>query len=235
MTTIEDLNKKLDEILELFHCQKTEHNQQLNEALSKAQAEMDIATASKLNKYYQDHFADLADVVKASRPALTKYGLSVTQSTSRNDEGQTILTTTLRHCSGQSIASEMVITPPKSDLRTLNSHMTMLKRIAYGNITGVVCYGDDDDAEISTDIYRTKQNLKPQVTKKYDPREESYEVISKEQLEELEYELEEFPDIIDDIYDGLNITSLADMPKSKYRNSINRIRRIKAVRKGEVA
>ena len=68
---------------------------------------------------------------------------------------------------------------------------------------------------------------------KYNPREQSYEPITKEQLEELEYELASWEDIAELVLDGLHIQSLSDMPKSKYLASITRIREIKRAREGQ--
>ena len=51
----------------------------LSEALSKAQAEMQHAIKDSTNPHFQSKYADLASVIDALRPALTKYGLSVAQ------------------------------------------------------------------------------------------------------------------------------------------------------------
>ena len=57
--------------------------------------------------------------------------------------------------------------------------------------------------------------------------------MTKEQLEELEYELADYPDIAEKVLDGLHLQNLADMPKSKYMSSLTRIREIKMVREGK--
>ena len=64
-------------------------------------------------------------------------------------------------------------------------------------------------------------------------KKESFEAITREQIEELEYELAEYPDLAESILDGLRIQSLADMPKSQYGVSIRRIREIKQLRNGK--
>jgi hypothetical protein len=68
------------------------------------------------------------------------------------------------------------------------------------------------------------------INAKYDPRDVTKETITKEQLNELEYELAEYPDIAEMVLDGLKIQSLADIPKSKFQVSATRIREIKRIR-----
>ncbi len=63
----------------------------------------------------------------------------------------------------------------------------------------------------------------------------TYETITREQIEEIEYELADpqFHDIVPQILDGLKIQSIADMPKSKFLIAIRRIREIKQLRTGK--
>ena len=65
---------------------------------------------------------------------------------------------------------------------------------------------------------------------KYNPKDQSFDTITREQLDEMEYELSEYPDIADQVLNGLQIQSLADCPKSKYQVSMTRIREIKKLR-----
>lgn len=97
---------------------------------------------------------------------------------------------------------------------------------------GVATSDEDDDGEIAMAEARDIIAKGPRLNTKYDPKLESYETITKEQLEELEYELKRCPDLAEEIMDGLKIQSLADMPKSKYMISITRIREIKNMREG---
>lgn len=56
--------------------------------------------------------------------------------------------------------------------------------------------------------------------------------ITIEQMEELEYELTDMPELAEEMMDRLDIANLASMPKSKYRSALTRIRKIKAIRDG---
>lgn len=201
-------------------------------ALAKAQGEMLVAGLNQQNPYFKSKYADLADIVRASRPALTKNGLCVTQQLVPNDDGQFILHTILGHTSGQWIESRVRIIPAKNDIQSLASYITYMKRYSYASLVGVVASGEDDDAEVAMVSAREIVAKGPSLQPKYDPREQSPDVITKEQLEEILYELQEYPDLAEEVMDKMRIQSLADIPKSKFMISLTRIREIKGLRNG---
>ncbi len=211
---------------------KAEGLNELFAALAKAQSEMKTASLDSENPYFKSKYADLASIVNASRPALTKNGLSVIQQILPNDDGQNILHTILCHSSGQWIESRMRILPSKPDVQALISYVTYIRRAAYAALIGVVT-GDDDDGEQAVHADRTVAAKGVAINTKYNPKEESYESISKDQLDEMEYELAEYPDIAEQILEGMKIQSISDLPKSKYAVSIKRIREIKQLRNGK--
>lgn len=211
---------------------KSDDIKDLATALAKAQGEYEIAGLNRTNPFFKSRYADLMSVVMASRPALSKNGLSVVQDIITHDDGQSILHTILLHVSGQFIESRMRIIPPKNDVQSMASYTTYLKRMAYASLVGVVTGDEDDDAEIAVATSREVMAKGTAVNTKYNAKEISPEVITKEQREELEYELGEYPDIAEMVLDGLRLNSIADMPKNKFMASVSRIREIKALRNG---
>lgn len=132
---------------------------QLFTALAKAQGEMLTAGKSKDNPFFKSKYADLESVVNASRVALAKNGLSVTQVPKIIIEtGQSFLVTILGHSSGQWIQSTALHNPPKTDVQSLASYNTYLRRMCYASIVGVVT-GDDDDGEAAM-----QRNSEPCIT-----------------------------------------------------------------------
>jgi hypothetical protein len=212
---------------------RSEYINELSSALAKAQAEMPTAGLRSENPYFKSSYADLAEIVRVSRPHLTKNGLSVTQQILTNEDGGTILHTVMMHASGQWIETCMRVIPPKNDIQTLGSYITYLRRYSYAALVGVVAADEDDDGEKAQAVHRETFAKGVAVNTKYNPREESNEVVSRDQIDELEYELAEYPDICEMILDGLKIQSLADMPKTKYSASIRRVREIKQARNGK--
>jgi ERF superfamily len=205
---------------------------ELATALAKAQAEMNIAEINKMNSFFRSKYADFKSVVYAARPSLTKYGLAVTQDLLTYEDGSTMLHTVLLHSSGQWMESRMRIIPPKNDIQTMSSYITYMKRITYSALIGVTTGEEDDDGEIAVAESRETAAKGTALNTKYNPTEISPETISKDQLDELYYELSEYPDIAQMILEGFKLRALADMPKVKYMASITRIREIKNLRNG---
>jgi hypothetical protein len=239
-TIIKPYEQKIAELKEQIEQLKKEQRpgymsadiKELATSLAKAQGEIGVAALNRQNPYFKSRYADLMAIVQAARPALAKNGLSVVQDIITHDDGQSVLHTLLLHNSGQYIESRMRIVPPKNDIQTISSYATYLKRLTYASLIGVVTGEEDDDAEQAVATERDTFAKGVALNTKYNPREQSPEVITKEQLEELEYELNEYPDIGEMVLDGLKIQSLADMPKSKYMVSLTRIREIKGLRNG---
>jgi hypothetical protein len=205
---------------------------ELASSLAKAQAEMPVAELNKSNPYFKSAYADLMSIVGASRPYLSKNGLAVTQQITDCDDGSWLITT-LWHTSGQWISSRRRIVPAKNDIQTISSHTTYLKRMCYAALIGVVTGDEDDDGERAVATSRDTFAKGTALNHKYNPRDNSPEVITREQLEEAEYELADHPDICEMILEGWKIQSLADMPKDKFLIAMKRIREIKNSRTGK--
>ena len=212
---------------------KSEKLKELFTALAKAQGEMKSAQLSSENPYFKSKYADLNELIKTSRPALSKNGLSVIQQILPNEDGQNILHTLLCHSSGEWISTQMKILPPKSDIQSMGSYITYLRRYSYASLVGITTADEDDDGEIAVATERKLYAKGTALNLKYNPKENKYETITKEQLSELEYELAKYSDIAEQILDGFKIQSLADMPKAKYMPAITRIREIKLLRDGK--
>ena len=213
-------------VIEPYESQTTEN---ISTALSKAQGEFNPIASNQENPYFKTPYADLDALELAIRPILAKQGLSYTQQTKIDANGVTMLVTRLRHGS-EWIESRARIMPPKDDLQTYGSTMAFMKRDQLSNLLGISWGHMDDDAERAMAESRAIFSRGTALNTKYNPKEKVGDNITKEQIEELEYELAEYPDLGEMVMNGLKIQSLADMPKSKYMTSITRIREIKQLR-----
>ena len=230
LSAISDLSVQLKEQVKPKY-NRSDEIKELALALAKAQAEYDTAPLNKVNPYFKSNYADLASVVAASRPALTKHGLSVTQEVSNDDTGALWLVTELMHSSGQWKLSKFRMVPPKNDIQAISSYNTYCKRMCYASLCGVVVGDDlDDDAEQAVATSRETFAKGVALNTKYNPKEINPETITKEQLEDLEYELSQYEDIASQVLEGLKLQSLADMPKAKFQIAMKRIREIKLLR-----
>ena len=210
----------------------SENIDQLATALAKAQGEMSVAGKNQKNPFFKSSYADFEAIINASRPALSKYGLSVIQSIMSDDAGNSSLITMLMHSSGQWIQSVAKHNPQKTDVQSLSSYNTYLKRMCYTSLIGVAT-GDDDDGEAAVSYTRTNN---------YTPTNSSYnkqdsqplqhvELITNDQLEQLEESLMGHPDICKTVLSALDIDTLSQMPKIKFLGAIKRINEIIAAKK----
>jgi len=214
---------------------KSTQTNELFTALAKAQGEMQNASLGAENPFFKSRYADLADIVRASRPAFSKHGLSVIQPIVKEEDGH-VLVTILAHSSGQWIESRMKINPLKTDIQSFGSYVTYLKRYCYASICGVVA-GNDDDGEAEMVEQRSYQ---PQPRPYQQPKIEAPVIVEKpidttpitaEQLELIEEELAEDIDLAQTVKTKLKITSLAQMKKSDFVAALNGIRKIKEKKK----
>lgn len=127
---------------------------QLATALAKAQAEMAIAAKNQKNPFFKSTYADFEAIIHASRPSLTKYGLSIVQPPFTYEDGNSYLVTILMHSSGQWIKSMARHNPPKTDIQSLASYNTYLKRMCYASLVGVAT-GEDDDGNAAVSHTRS--------------------------------------------------------------------------------
>lgn len=232
MDAIDNLKSQIASLT--YQPSRSDDLKELFTALAKAQSEMKTAGLNAENPYFKSAYADLAEIVRVSRPALSKNGLSVIQQILPNEDGQNILHCILAHSSGQWIETRMRILPAKNDVQSMASYITYLRRYSYAAIVGVVTADEDDDGEKAVHDIRKDIHKGTSLSTKYNPKEQSFETITKEQLEELEYELAGYPDLADEIIEKLHLQSLADLPKSKFLASIYRIREIKGLREGTI-
>jgi hypothetical protein len=202
---------------------QSESLKELGSALAKAQADMSPAGINSDNPFFKSKYASFASIVKSSRPALTKHGLSIIQRPLIADDGIAILATMMLHSSGEFIESRIKINPVKSDPQSYGSCLSYLKRYAYAAMVGVISDDEDDDAEGAMKSFRGSEQGAG--------RDIPIPAISTHEYNELTYELQGHQDILNQVLEGLKITSLREMPSNKYRASLTRVRELKAMKK----
>lgn len=141
----------------------------LFEALAKAQAEFESVTATSrvTFKNVDFKFAPLSEILGAVRPALNKYGLTLTQQTKHipfgNANGIKVVTTLL-HESGVSYDIESVpVFYNVNDIKNLGAQVTYLRRYEVKTLLGI----EADSEELDMDNV-TNQSQSVQQTGNYD-------------------------------------------------------------------
>lgn len=125
----------------------------LLEALAKAQAEFSTVTATSrvTFKNVDFKFAPLSEILGAVRPALNKYGLTLTQQTKHipfgNANGLKVVTTLL-HESGASYAIESVpVFYNVNDIKNLGAQVTYLRRYEVKTLLGIEADSEELDMD----------------------------------------------------------------------------------------
>ena len=118
-------------------------------AMAKAQAQLETASRDKDNPFFKSKYADLGEVWKACRVALTSNGISVLQFPIHSEDGKVHLETILAHSSGESISRTFSVPVVKQDAQTYGAAITYLRRFSLASVVGVVSELDDDGATAS--------------------------------------------------------------------------------------
>jgi hypothetical protein len=118
-------------------------------AMAKAQAQLETASRDKDNPFFKSKYADLGEVWKACRTALTSNGISVLQFPIHSEDGKVHLETILAHSSGESISRTFSVPVVKQDAQTYGAAITYLRRFSLASVVGVVSEIDDDGATAS--------------------------------------------------------------------------------------
>lgn len=215
--------EKLNAMLAAQELMKREQQSpEINElaaALAKSQAEMEVAGKDKVNPFFKSKYADWQTVVEASRPALARHGISVTLDFERINK-ELFLVCKVLHSSGQWKDSVYPFNPPNpNDIQKVAAYNTYVKRMIYSNAIGISVGEIDDDGESLVADLR-KEAPKPT----YVPVEET---ISSDELRILEDALVGVEYLSEEIKNGFKIKSLAQLPKSKFTASFNRINKVK--------
>jgi hypothetical protein len=118
-------------------------------ALAAAQAEFPSITRNREgqlgNRRYK--YADLAEVLAAVNPALTKHGIAHVHRFEQTPEGRTLLVTELLF-GEERLSSALPLPLAGQSLQDIGRAITYLRRYALGALLDI-CPEDDDDAQDS--------------------------------------------------------------------------------------
>lgn len=223
-------------------------SEQINEiaaALAKAQGAYAPLAPNENGAY--GRYANLDAIMQATRPALAANGLSFHQYIDLIDnDGAALLKTSLMHSSGQYIAScERILKP--AVWRAYGNQLEFLKRQQALMILGIAPtkndpYAMDDDGFDQAQQHTLETLKKPKNLLELDPtvptREEGSVrpsgTINDHQYKELLIELNNYPEIAENILHAYKIETLADLPASKYIHARSEIMRLREAYKQDI-
>jgi hypothetical protein len=135
---------------------KSESIAALAKALAEAQGELENASKSTKNKFFDSKYADLAEVLNTVRPVLSKHKLSVAQFPSFAD-GVASVESILMHESGEFISSVASAPVSKQDAQGVGSATTYLRRYSLAAIAGIAQEDDDANSSVGHAPKRTEE------------------------------------------------------------------------------
>ena len=204
---------------------ETEETDKLCAALGKAQGLFPNLIANRSGFYMNSNYADLDMMVVAVRPALAENGLSVTHQLDSTEDG-TVLTSKLRHESGQHIGSRIRILGVKSDLE-FDEGTDKMRRKAFKFLLNLTEELDPEDNDAQAEASRNEvENVKGG----FKAPKKRYKTISKDLQRELQKELDFFPDLFEAVKTECKVRSLADIAEENYDEVITSVRRRKEAR-----
>lgn len=176
-------------------------------------------------------FANLTAILEAVREALSSNGLGFYQHIELIDEGSgaSLLWTRIGHESGQYISSCSRVVAGTTFRETFTG-IEAYKRLNALLILGIAPVGkdplifDDNGAEQAEKMMI--KNLRSSDRSKI-PKSQHPDVISKDEYEDLLYELDGFPELVTGIQKFYDIISIADLPKSEFHQAKAKIRKLK--------
>lgn len=122
-------------------------NNELYDALSRAQAKVENAKKLNKNPHFKSNYADLATIWDVIREPLTSEGLSVLQLPCEAPDGCVGLITILGHKSGQTVSDKFFLRlKDASNPQQAGSAFTYMKRYALLGVAGIASEDDDGNA-----------------------------------------------------------------------------------------
>lgn len=203
---------------------KTQEINELATAFAKSQGEYPVIKYNRETSMFQNEYTDLDLIMRTIRPILSKNGLAFVQYTKLDEDGATVLHSVLMHSSGQWMESRARIIPSKNDKLVVISEINTIRRIQAMALLNITVQDDllDDNADEANKDFEDKQQKGTELNYAYNPKKKAI-LISKDELKDVQYELQNWPDIAEHLLDRLKIETFADMPKDQYRNVMNYI------------
>ncbi|MEN9755853.1 MAG: hypothetical protein RL755_40 [Pseudomonadota bacterium] len=134
---------------------KSDEIKELATALAKYHATAVNPAKNATNPHLKSKYADLSEVINASRGLLASVGLSIVQLESFANDCATV-ETILLHESGQFISSTLSIPCAKKDAQGIGSVMTYARRYGWSAMCGLAQEDDDGNA-----VSKTQQPVAP--------------------------------------------------------------------------
>lgn len=154
-------------------------------ALAKARKAFKPVVKSCENPFFKSKYADLAEVIEATKDGLSDNGIAVLQPPAfAKTNGLVTILTIVGHASGEWIKAWLEMPVSKMDAQGVGSAITYGRRYAYSAILNVASEQDDDgNAAVSGDF---KKPHKHETNEEFDQRTEGQQSIAVFQIQAID-------------------------------------------------
>lgn len=128
------------------------HKETLASALCKAQSEFSPAAQSGHNPHFKSSFSTMTDLIRATRPALRKYDIAVTQYPDMFNEVH-VLVTKIKYGQEEEVSRTPICIDKQSDQQAFGKAVSYITRYVYKNMLGIEAADEcEDDGNASAGI-----------------------------------------------------------------------------------
>jgi hypothetical protein len=223
---VELLGKSVNNVTDKYSSEVTKD---LDAALCLAQGDYPVIGAKEINPYFKSRYSKWHHILVPLRPIFKRNGLSFVQQVRTSEDGAKTLHSILKHSSGQWIESRNRLIPLKNDPQSYGSMLSSMKRYDGMALLGITVSDDPDDDDGEAAMIGSKDMVASAPSKHQQKNTPPLfeDVVGKDQLEQLQNELIDFPEIAERVMNAYNISSLADFPKKDFIKGLKKIQEIK--------
>ena len=206
---------------------ESEQTSELNVALAKAQCEYPVITLNRKDRFLNNSYTDLDNIMVNIRPILGSNGISVTQRTKTFGDERTFVETRIWHSSGQWIESLERFRPSANNIDVYNSEINEIRKAQIMSLLNITIKNDvfdDNGCEALKHDYSRTINTTEEV---YSPPP-GFTPLTKEDVDSIEKELA-FLDTShrERLLKNLHVRTVADINKDQLQEVLESIRRNK--------
>ena len=225
------LHTRLEQITASKNSLESDNTSDIATAFAAAQLEYPAYIGPNRDGHFlKSAYTDIPALRKALFPVLSKHGLSFRQYTKRESDGSLTLFSVLSHASGQFYSSRDSITPENATLRSYGSTTKYIRRQQMMALLQCDPFLDAEDEDGETEHKAIADEPLSRIGNhpEMDLKKHSYMTITPEQIDQIELELDGWPDLAKKLFKTFEISRVADMRRSQYDNAFRQLLEIKA-------
>ena len=172
---------------------KSESIKEIASALVEVQKKITPLKKDKKNPFYKSSYVGLETVLPQALEILNAQGIALTQTVGSDDGGNTTLTTTLMHTSGEWLSDTQPLLLVKADPQGQGSAITYARRYGLMSAIGIVA-DEDDDGNVGSGTVHGESGLRIEHSQTYKELEARIKAMTRfDEINEVMSEIRKTP------------------------------------------